>query len=194
MRANYREAVSSARSLGDSNQLHRALAEFGGFESIQGNLAASWDLEQEALRITIEVGDLENELGCKQNLACTLGLMGLAAADKMICASRSRIAMIDESDLTASPRTTRHPRRRGEARIVASLMVGRRGRWERSGDRLQEERPGRRDRPATRCRRVEWSAHTSGVRGWMSARRPHSQCEHRTPCNTWAATDTDVPK
>ena len=67
-RALYEEAVAVARALGDRDALHRALAEFGAYIGNIGDLELCRQMEQEALDITIELGDPPAEVSCRQNL------------------------------------------------------------------------------------------------------------------------------
>jgi tetratricopeptide (TPR) repeat protein len=75
-RALYEEAIAASRATGNVFQLHRALSEMATFESDQGDLEHCRPLEEEALALAIESNDPASEVGYRQNLACTLRMLG----------------------------------------------------------------------------------------------------------------------
>ena len=100
-RALYEEAVAVARAADDLESLHRALSGLAVFVGNTGNLELCRQMEQEALDLTIELGDPRAELGCRQNLACTLRLMGqIRDAESMMTATVvSALAIYATTDL-----------------------------------------------------------------------------------------------
>ena len=82
----YEESLAIARADADLAQLHLTLVSLGGLViDPEKDLERCRQMEQEALDITIELGDYGAELGCRQNLACTLRLLGrLDEAESMM--------------------------------------------------------------------------------------------------------------
>ena len=99
----YEEAADAARAFGHRSALHRVLSEYGTFEGYLGHLERCRELEQEALDLTVELGDFEAEASCRQNLACTLRMLGRTpeAAQMMREAAASQLAMSSAVELTA---------------------------------------------------------------------------------------------
>jgi hypothetical protein len=100
-RALYEEAVAVARAADDLEALHRALSGLAVFVGNTGDLELCRGMEREALDLTIELGDPPAELGCRQNLACTLRLMGqLQEAEAMMTSTvASALAIYATTDL-----------------------------------------------------------------------------------------------
>ena len=97
------EAADAARAFGHLSALHRVLSEYGTFEGYLGHLERCRELEQEALDLTVEVGDFEAAAGCRQNLACTLRMLGRTqeAAEMMREAAASLLALSSAGELAA---------------------------------------------------------------------------------------------
>ena len=99
----YEEAADAARAFGHLSALHRVLSEYGSFEGYLGHLERCCELEQEALDLTVALGDLEGEASCRQNLACTLRMLGQTqeAAEMMREAAASLLVLSSAGELTS---------------------------------------------------------------------------------------------
>jgi predicted ATPase/class 3 adenylate cyclase len=79
------ESLDLARADADLPQLHRSLVSLGALVVSLDDLEGCRRMEEEALGITIQLGDYGAELGCRQNLACTFRLLGrLEEAEAMM--------------------------------------------------------------------------------------------------------------
>ena len=77
----FAEAADLARSVGNvdarsSRQLRRVLGNFALFEYTRGEFQRSLDLAGEVLNLSHQAGDIYMAQGVRQNIACTLRLMG----------------------------------------------------------------------------------------------------------------------
>jgi predicted ATPase/class 3 adenylate cyclase len=77
----FEEAADLARSVGDvdarsSRQLRRILGSFAQVEYVRGEYQRSLDLAEEVIDLSRRAGDIYMVQGVRQNIACTLRLMG----------------------------------------------------------------------------------------------------------------------
>jgi predicted ATPase/class 3 adenylate cyclase len=164
-RALYDEAVAVARAAGDRHALHRVLSELGAFVGGRGDLELCRKMEQEALDLTIELSDPPAETSCRQNLACTLRLMGhIDEAEEMMTATVvSALAMYGPGELVyigddygAILAET------GRDRDAARLLGASDGEYERlklaRGQAQTDEIAPAYDKARARLPKVEWQA------------------------------------
>ena len=72
----YEEALRVARASADPVLLHRILGYVAAFEALEHDEARSLELDSEALAIARDVGDVGAELAYRNNIACTLRILG----------------------------------------------------------------------------------------------------------------------
>jgi predicted ATPase/class 3 adenylate cyclase len=72
----FEEVISLVRDIGDPAAIRIALTELGGYAAEDGNLERSLELESEAVAIALEMGDVVAASDSRQNLACTLRMLG----------------------------------------------------------------------------------------------------------------------
>ena len=179
----FEEVISIVRDLGDPAPLRIALLELGGYESADGNLERSFELESEAVAIALELGDVVAVSDSRQNLACTLRLLG-------------RVGRGGPGDAAGDPGRARlpgraergHPRgglRRDPGRPGARpagrtpVRVRRRGGTRRSGlpvSNVQaDEFAAAIDGARARLPQAEWDAHyRAGYDAWVEDELAHA--------------------
>ena len=81
----YEESRVKARLEGNLAQLHRTLNSEAGLVGVLGDFEEERRMEEESLEIAIQLDDMGAVLGCRQNLACTLRILGrLEEAESMM--------------------------------------------------------------------------------------------------------------
>ncbi|MCW2830068.1 MAG: hypothetical protein JWP31_760 [Aeromicrobium sp.] len=96
------EVISIVRDLEDPAALRIALTELGGYEAADGHLDRSLELEREAVAVAEGMGDVVAASDARQNLACTLRMLGRAGEAALMMREVIPVALAYHDDQNAA--------------------------------------------------------------------------------------------